>query len=84
MGTLFHQIDRNEFKVSKNSVEKLLTDALHIATKHQVSVNTVIEVYNVLEIRRKNNLYLWNGDNFDEQMAGFGKILQTISTLDSG
>jgi hypothetical protein len=29
-------------------------------------------------MERKNNLYHWNGDAFDEQMAGFGELIDGI------
>ncbi|MGB3512843.1 MAG: hypothetical protein WBA93_27235 [Microcoleaceae cyanobacterium] len=31
-----------------------------------------------MEMERRNNLYHWNGDTFDEQMAGFGYLIDDI------
>lgn len=30
----------------------------------------------MLELQRKNNLYVANGDAFDEQLAGFGDLIK--------
>ena len=32
----------------------------------------------ILEMKRKNDLYVNNGDAFDEQLAGFGEILKDL------
>lgn len=78
MGTLFHQRERDSFGVTKPDVDHFLQAAVELSKKHKVDVSDVIEAFKVLEMERTNNLYHWNGDAFDEQMAGIGEILDDI------
>ncbi len=78
MGTLFNQRERESYRVSKSDADNFLRDAVGLAKKHKIKVFGVIEAYKTLEIERRNNLYHWNGDTFDEQMAGFGKLIRDI------
>lgn len=52
--------------------------AVEMSKKHKVTVTDVIAAANVLELRRKNDLDVDNGNIFDEQMAGIGHILNDI------
>jgi hypothetical protein len=78
MGTLFNQPERKNFAVKKSDADYFLKDAVELAGKYKISVSDVIEAFKVLEMERKNNLYHWNGDAFDEQMAGFGELIDGI------
>lgn len=81
MGTLFKQSERNSFKVSKSDAENFLKEAIDLAKKHKVEVSDVIEIFKILELKRKNDLYHWNGDTFDEQMAGIGELLKEANGI---
>lgn len=76
MGTLFEQKPRKGFNVSEQEIGDFLKEITALAKKNNISVADVIEAYKTLEYRRKNNLFHDNGDIFDEQMAGFGKLLE--------
>ena len=78
MGTLFHQRERDWLNVTDDGVERFLEYAITLSKKYKVKVSDVLEVYKVLEMQRANDLYVKNGDAFDEQMAGIGKLLQKI------
>ncbi|MCP4353406.1 MAG: hypothetical protein GY795_48775 [Desulfobacterales bacterium] len=78
MGTLFNQRERESYSISKSEADNFLRDAVELAKKHKINVSDVIEAYKTLEIERRNNLYHWNGDAFDEQMAGFGELIRDI------
>jgi hypothetical protein len=80
MGTLFSQQERNYRSVSNESVDGFLKDAAKLAKKHNVTVADVIATATLLQLERKNDLYVANGDIHDEQMAGVGEILQRIAT----
>jgi hypothetical protein len=44
----------------------------------------VISASRVLELKRQNELYVNNGDAFDEQIAGIGELLQKLSDAIDG
>jgi len=44
--------------------------------KLKINKNIVVDTYKMLELRRKNNMYLDNEDTFDEQMEGFGNLIK--------
>ena len=79
MGTLFEQRPRSPFEVTPSTLESFLKDATVLAAKYGISVADVIAAKKVLEIERRNNLYMANGDTFDEQMAGLGSILNVVA-----
>ncbi len=84
MGTLFNQSPRKYWEVTKESVDSLLEDAVELAKKHKVKISDVFEAYKVCEEQRKHNLYVSNGDALDEQLAGFGDLIQNlITTIDA-
>ncbi len=83
MGTLFKQEPRNFHRIENS--EKLI-EQIEILKKVQkktgLTYEQVIDTCKMLELRRRNNLYADNGDIFDEQMTGFGELLQElISTI---
>ncbi|CCQ64077.1 conserved hypothetical protein [Crocosphaera watsonii WH 0402] len=44
-------------------------------------MSDVIAAKSALEQERSNNLYVKNGDTFDEQMAGFGELIQELNRV---
>ena len=65
--------------LSKNSnfgLNSFLNDAIDLSKKHKIDLANVIDAYNVLELKRRNDLYHWNGDAFDEQIAGIAELLK--------
>jgi hypothetical protein len=84
LGTLFDQPERQQCVVDQNQIEDFLENAVELSKKHKVSVTDVIAAREVLELKRKNDLYVRNGDVFDEQLAGFGDLLrELISKVES-
>ena len=79
MGTLFHQEPRNYRSVQESELKAFLEYAVALSKHFKISVSDVIEAKKVLELQRQNTIYVENGDTFDEQLAGFGKILQDIA-----
>jgi len=84
LGTLFSQSERNYRRVSATDVDDFLADVLKIAKKHNVSVTDVLSAKSALEAERRNDLYVANGDAFDEQIGGIGQLLQSISSAIEG
>ena len=80
MGTLFSQAERKWCVVSTADLDEFLSLAVDLAKKNKVAVSDVIKAKEVLEMQRRNDLYVNNGDTFDEQMMGIGELLQGISS----
>ena len=78
MGTLFDQDPRDYRRIDTDYIDSFLGMAVEMSKKHKVTVTDVIAAANVLEVRRKNDLAVDNGNIFDEQMAGIGHILNDI------
>jgi len=77
MGTLTEQTPRKyarheSTKIILNEIDKIKAISLQTG----LTVSEVINTCKMLEMRRKNNLYVMNGDAFDEQMAGIGKLFE--------
>jgi len=82
MGTLFDQTPRNLHFIDYDKLKNRLKDYIKIANELKCSLSDVIEADKVLELDRKNNVYIENGDIHDEQMAGFGLLIkELINTL---
>lgn len=79
MGVLGDQSKRNYWDVGKEELNYYLEEIKSIAKSKNLEVGTVIKATEVLELRRRNNLYAQNGDYFDEQMGGFGDIFRSIA-----
>ena len=79
MGTLYDQQPRDYRYVSIKDVGGFLEEASELVKKHKVSVSDVIEAHKVLELKRRNDLYVANGDIYDEQMGGIGKEIQKVA-----
>ena len=80
MGTLFDQDPRDYRRIDTDYIDAFLGMAVKMSKKHNVTVAEVIAAANVLELRRKNDLAVDNGNIFDEQMAGIGRILTDIDS----
>lgn len=78
MGTLYDQDPRDYRRIDENYIDSFLGMAVKMSKKHKISVAEVISAASALELRRKNDLAVDNGNIFDEQMAGIGHILKDI------
>lgn len=79
MGTLFKQNPRNELQVKASDLDGFLSSVVNLSQKHKISFTDVISASRVLELKRRNDLFVSNGDTFDEQIAGMGEILEKLS-----
>jgi hypothetical protein len=78
MGTLFHQEPRNWRSITESDIKEHIEMIKQLAKETKLTVDQVIKVEELLELERRNNLYVSNGDIHDEQMQGLGEILQEI------
>lgn len=78
MGTLFSQKPRNNFSI--DDIPYQFEDAVqylsNISKKQRINFCDLVYLYEVMELTRKNDLYVANGDIKDEQLKGFGEILR--------
>ena len=79
MVTLFSQQPRNYLDVNADKIEDFLDIVSKLSEKYKIPTNEIIYSFEVLELRRKNDLFVQNGDVFDEQMAGFGELLKDLN-----
>lgn len=79
MGTLFNQTERNyryvDFKIVKSSCEEIKK----IAKELNMNVADVIEIYKAEIQDRAISNKVDDCDRKDEQLAGFGEILKSLS-----
>lgn len=79
MGTLLNQPERNyrevEFKDIMNEISRIKA----VSARCDLSIPNIIKIIEILETRRRNDLFVANGDIFDEQMSGFGELLKEIT-----
>ena len=81
MGTLTDQPPRKHHRIDAEDVTDFIKEAKAIAKNQKVELSDVLEAYRILELKRKNTLYVTNGDIFDEQMAGLGKLIEEFIAL---
>ena len=78
MGTLGNQPPREKFDASIDTLDYFLVDAIELAKKHKISLDSVVNAKHAMELARQNNLMVQHGDYFDEQMGGLGSLLEKI------
>ena len=78
MGILGNQQDRSTFAYSEGSVIDLLNEIKNVARSTGLSADQVLKAYEIKEYERRTNAYIENGDFIDEQMGGFGELLEEI------
>ena len=80
MGTVFDQPERNFRRSNKQEVILTINMIKEISSETSVPISDIIELLKVMEMERKNDLYVDNGDAFDEQVSGFAEIIRTLKT----
>jgi len=78
METLMDQVKRERQSISDTGLEAKINSISQIVSKTNKSFDQVVRVLEVMEFERRNNLFIDNGDVFDEQMIRFRRILEEI------
>lgn len=76
-----HQLPRNFNTVDLEVLCDIANDLDALCIEAEIKMDTAIKIYELAELRRRNNLYVINGDIHDEQMAGFGEILNEMLNI---
>lgn len=76
MGTLFNQPPRDGHQVNKVDVVRLVETYKVVAQHYDIPFDSVVKVAELLQRTRELNLRVADNDAKDEQLCGFGEILQ--------
>jgi hypothetical protein len=76
MGTLFNQSIRQAHSISQIELERRVDVYESIIKKRDITMSELIELNKALEMERANDLRVNDGDAKDEQLAGFGELMQ--------
>ena len=79
MGTLFQQSNRGNPDNEESDIKFLLSNLKQLSEEENLTDDQIIELLKAAQLKRRNDLYRDNGDAWDEQIAGIGEILQSIS-----
>jgi hypothetical protein len=67
---------------NEHKINTFFNEVKELSSKHKMSIAEVIECFKVLELQRKNDLFLANGDLHDFQMSEVNELLeQAIESL---
>jgi hypothetical protein len=80
MGTLYNQPDRNYHHINDSNAISFIERVKDISKKEKITFAEVLQVFEILENKRRNDLYVANGDILDEHMAGLGELVKGISS----
>jgi hypothetical protein len=78
METLLNQPSRNQRYIDMADINEFLSGAAELAKEYNITVADVIRAHQALELARRNNLYIDNGDAFDWQVARISALLQDL------
>jgi len=81
MGTLFNQKARPNFESLRGDIDHFLDEIVFHADANNFTKSEVIEAIKTLEMKRTNDLFHYNGDAFDEQIAGIGYLIEKFIDL---
>jgi len=78
MGTLLNQELRKWMDIDKQQILYTIQDIGKLCDDTGFTPDQVISLLHVLELRRKNNLYIANGDALDKQLADLGDLFKEL------
>jgi hypothetical protein len=76
MGTLFEQQPRKFLELDELDIDRFIEEVKTIKKKSGWTVDQSLKAREILESKRKNDLYVIDGDIHDEHMAGFGELIR--------
>jgi len=80
MPTLFEQPARKSHSINYDDVLFLMREYERFSEEYEIPFEVFIRAYEMLEMKRKNDLYQDNGDAFDEQMSDFGELFESFNS----
>lgn len=80
MGTLFDQSPRKYWNSSslKDDVIYYLEEMQLASDETGETIENCLKAAEIMELSRRNNIFVADGDAKDEQLAGFGNLLQEL------
>lgn len=79
MGTLEDQPHRNYRLFENYEINGLINQLKDASEKHKITLDQTIKIFELAESTRKNTIIVDNGNIWDEQIIGIGKILENLS-----
>ncbi len=79
MGTLTDQPPRKYRFPESEEVGIMVRQVKELSKKENISFDQALRIFELLEQERSNTLSVDNGDIWDEQIGGIGKILEKIA-----
>jgi len=79
MGTLKEQPVRRTLNISKEQHVRFVEEIASVASETGISIENVLKAREIMELSRRNDLFVANGDIHDEQMSGFGDLLENLT-----
>lgn len=74
MRKTLNQAERHFYDYGEKEVEQFIIDINSISNHTDLSIDQILKVCEILELRRKNEQYKENGDHFDIQMEFFATM----------
>jgi hypothetical protein len=81
MGTLFNQSIRKFNSVSSDEIDSRILQYKKLAAKHNISLGEVIQIADLAAYEYRTLFLVDDGDRRDEQLAGFGGLIQSLMSL---
>ena len=79
MGTVYDQQPRNNYDITQWCLDQRIEMIKTKASENDLTYDQVLRTMELLEQTRRNDLYVANGDNFDEQMCGIAKCIDNLT-----
>lgn len=78
MGTLEKQPPRNYHGIENKDVINIIDQAIINADEYNVSVADALKALEIAAYERRTTAIISNGDIWDEQIAGIGKLIDNV------
>lgn len=79
MGTLYEQPERDYRHVALHEVISDIKTIKTVAKEGGITFDQALRVFELMETKRRNDLFVDNGDIWDEQIAGIGMCIDKLT-----
>lgn len=80
MGTLKNQPPRDTHSVLfEPTISTFIEMVKRVSVTHKLTIDQVLRIIEIMELDRKNNLTASDNDIKDEQLAGFGELIEKLN-----
>lgn len=79
MGTLFNQDERHNYNITESDLEEVLESFIQLSRKYRCELKDVIALRHAMAVDRLADLQVDDGNRKDDQLKGFGELLETLN-----